>query len=97
MKKFEVVMIGNTAVGKTSMLATLSNELDSYNLAGRIAITPTSNEFRILQDQWNEMVDQVESAGAFTTLTTGIEGTLVDFVEHEFDFKVDGRKEGRIQ
>lgn len=96
MKKFEVVMIGNTAVGKTSMLATLSNELDSYNLAGKITIKPTSDEFRILQEQWNEMVDQVESEGPFTTLATGIEGNLVDFVEHEFDFNVDGKKEAHV-
>ena len=90
MDKFEVVMIGNTAVGKTSMLAALSNELDEYNLSGQVSLEPTTQEFKFLQKQWNEMNDQVELQTPFTTLSTGIEGTAVDFVEHKFDFKVDG-------
>ena len=96
METFEVVMIGNTAVGKTSMLAALSNELDEYNLSGKVSLEPTTHEFKILQDQWNEMTAQVESQAPFTTLSAGIEGTLVDFVEHKFDFKVDGSKEATV-
>ena len=95
MEKFEVVMIGNTAVGKTSMLSALSNELDEYN-AGKIQLEPTTHEFKVLQEQWNEMAAQVESQVPFTTLSTGIEGTLVDFVEHKFDFKVDGSKQASV-
>ena len=95
MEKFEVVMIGNTAVGKTSMLSALSNELDEYN-TGKIQLEPTTHEFRVLQEQWNEMAAQVESQKPFTTLSTGIEGTLVDFVEHKFDFKVDGAKQATV-
>lgn len=95
MEKFEVVMIGNTAVGKTSMLAALSNELDEYN-TGNISLEPTTHEFKILQEQWNEMTEQVESQAPFTTLSTGIEGAAVDFVEHKFDFKVDGSKQATV-
>ena len=95
MEKFEVVMIGNTAVGKTSMLAALSNELDEYN-TGNISLEPTTHEFKVLQEQWIEMTEQVESQVPFTTLSTGIAGTLVDFVEHKFDFKVDGSKEATV-
>lgn len=95
MEKFEVVMIGNTAVGKTSMLAALSNELDEYN-TGNISLEPTTHEFKILQEQWNEMTEQVESQAPFTTLSTGIEGTAMDFVEHKFDFKVDGSKQATV-
>ena len=95
MEKFEVVMIGNTAVGKTSMLAALSNELDEYNLSGNVSLEPTTNEFRVLQKQWNEMTAQVESQTPFTTLSSGIEGTL-NIVEHKFDFKVDGSKEATV-
>ena len=69
MEKFEVVMIGNTAVGKTSMLSALSNELDEYN-AGKIQLEPTTHEFKVLQEQWNEMAAQVESQVPFTTLST---------------------------
>lgn len=96
MEKFEVVMIGNTAVGKTSMLAALSNELDDYNLSGNVALEPTTHEFKVIQEQWNEMTKQVEAQAPFTTLTIGIEGALVDFVEHEFDFKVDGKKKAKV-
>ena len=95
MEKFEVVMIGNTAVGKTSMLAALSNELDEYN-TGNISLEPTTHEFKVIQEQWNEMTEQVESQAPFTTLSTGIEGTAVDFVEHKFDFKVDGSKQATV-
>lgn len=95
MEKFEVVMIGNTAVGKTSMLAALSNELDDYN-TGNIALEPTTHEFKLLQEQWNEMTEQVEAQTPFTTLSIGIEGTGVDFVEHKFDFKVAGEKKAHV-
>ena len=95
MEKFEVVMIGNTAVGKTSMLAALSNELDEYNLSGSVSLEPTTHEFKVLQEQWNEMSAQIESQTPFTTLSTGLEGTL-NLVEHKFDFKVDGSKEATV-
>lgn len=93
---FEVVMIGNTAVGKTSMLAALSNELDEYNIQGSVSLEPTTHEFKMLQNQWNEMIEKVETQEAFTTLSEGLEGTLVDFVEHKFDFKVDGNKKAAV-
>ena len=95
MEKFEVVMIGNTRVGKTSMLAALSNELDEYNLSGSVSLEPTTREFKVLQEQWNKMAAQVESQTPFTTLSTGLEGTL-NLVEHKFDFKVDGSKEATV-
>ena len=96
METFEVVMIGNTAVGKTSMLSALANELDSYNLSGAVALEPTTHEFRVLQQQWNEMLEKVEAQAPFSTLSAGIEGTLVNFVDHEFNFKVGGSNEARV-
>lgn len=90
MEKFEVVMIGNTRVGKTSMLAALSNELDEYN-TGKVQLEPTTHEFKVLNDQWNEMEEKVESQTLFTTLSEELDGTL-NVVEHKFDFKVDGSK-----
>ena len=96
MATFEVIMIGNTAVGKTSMLAALSNELDDYNLSGNVSLEPTTHELKIIQEQWNEMTEQVEAQMPFTTLSTGLEGALVDFVEHKFDFKVAGTKKAHV-
>ena len=96
METFEVVMIGNTAVGKTSMLSALANELDEYNLSGKVALEPTTHELKVLQEQWQEMNQQVESQKPFTTLSTGIEGALVDFVDHKFDFKVNGSKKATV-
>ena len=95
MEQFEVVMIGNTAVGKTSMLSALSNELDEYN-TGKIQLEPTTHEFKVLQEQWNEMAAQIESQKPFTMLMEAITGTAVDFVEHKFGFKVDGSKEAEV-
>ncbi len=96
METFEVVMIGNTAVGKTSMLAALAKELDAYNISGPVALEPTTHELKIIEKQWTEMTEQVESQAPFTTLSTGIGGAAVDFVEHKFDFKVDGSKEATV-
>ena len=98
METFEVVMIGNTAVGKTSMLSALSRKLTECNhkLSGRVALEPTKHELVILEDQWTKMMEKVESQAPFTVLSDGIEGALVDFVEHEFDFKVNGSKEARV-
>ncbi len=94
MEKFEVVMIGNTRVGKTSMLAALSNELDEYNTR-KVQLVPTTEEFLDLQDQWNKMQEKVESQVPFTTLSEAIDGTL-NIVEHKFDFKVNGSKEATV-
>lgn len=96
METFEVVMIGNTAVGKTSMLSALANELDAYNLSGNVALEPTTSEFKELQHQWNKMVERVEESAPFTTLTEGIEGTKMDFIPHEFKFQVDGDDQARV-
>ena len=95
METFDVVMIGNTRVGKTSMLAALSNELEEYN-SGNVSLEPTSHEFKVLQQQWNKMVEQVEAQTPFSTLTDGIPGADAPFTEHKFDFKVDNTKEARV-
>lgn len=89
MAKFEVVMIGNSAVGKTSMLAALFNALDSYNLVGPVQLETTTEESKILQEQTNEMQTQIDNLKPFTTLTVQRERTALDFVEHKADFKIN--------
>ena len=95
MEKFEVVMIGNTAVGKTSMLSALSKELEDYNTR-KLALKPTTHEFTVLEKQWDEMMEQVESQSPFTTLSVILDPTGIDFTEHKFDFKVDGSKQASV-
>lgn len=90
MAKFEIVMIGNKSVGKTSMLSALSKELDKFNLTNSLKLEPTTVEFKILRDKWNEMVELVENQTAFSSLEAAIEGTAVDFVDHKFNFIADG-------
>lgn len=89
-------MIGNTAVGKTSMLSAISKALDSFNLGGALRLEPTTEEFKILDDQWCKMLEQVESQDAFTPLKAAIKGTAVNFIEHEFDLIVEGSKETKV-
>jgi len=89
MAKFEIIMIGNTAVGKTSMLASLFNELDSYNLVGALQLEPTTDESRKLRDQTREMQRQIDAQKPFTTLSISRDRTAVDFVEHKVDLKIN--------
>lgn len=96
MQTFEVVMIGNQAVGKTSMLSALSRELDAYNLARRVQLSPTTEEVKTLDAQWSELLRQVEAKKPFRTLDAGIDATFNDFTVHEFEFTVDGEKEAQV-
>ena len=95
MEKFEVIMIGNTAVGKTSMLSALSKELEGYN-AGKLVLEPTTHELKVLEEQWDNMNERVESQAPFTTLSDKLDPTGIDFTEHKFDFKVDESKEAEV-
>ncbi len=96
MEKFEIVMIGNAAVGKTSMLSALSKELDKFNLTNSLKLEPTTEEFKILRDKWNEMLELVENQSVFSSLESAIEGTGVDFVEHKFKFTADGSPKANV-
>ncbi len=96
METFEVVMIGNTAVGKTSMLAALATELDQYNLNSEVTLEPTTAEFKNLDEQRKEMDAKINSQAPFTPLSEMMDATVLDFVEHKFDFKVEGKKEATV-
>ncbi len=91
MAKFEIVMIGNTAVGKTSMLSVLSKELKKFNKAGKLQLKPTSSEFDVLDDKWNELLKQIEESDEFLPVQAKLAGTA-DFIEHPFEFRVEGKK-----
>lgn len=91
MDKFEVVMIGNTAVGKTSMLSVLSKELKKYNKAGKLQLKPTSSEFDILEEKWNELMKQVENNDEFQPVKAKL-GATGEPIEHPFEFRVEGKK-----
>ena len=94
METFDVVMIGNSRAGKTSMLSALSNELAEYNTR-KIQLEPTSHDFTLLQERWNEMIERVESQAPFTILTDEIPGDL-NITPYKFDFKVEGSKEAAV-
>lgn len=96
MQTFEVVMLGNQAVGKTSMLSALAKDLDAYNLNRRVQLEPTTAEFKVLSEQWAEMLRRVSDKRPFSTLADGIGGNAAPFVSHEFEFKVDGETEAKV-
>lgn len=96
MQKFEIIMLGNAGVGKTSLLSAIKHELESYNLDRSVQLNPSLREGKILDDQWSEMLQRIKSRKAFTTLTDGLEGNSQDFVEHEFDFTVGGHLESKV-
>ena len=91
MAKFEIVMIGNTAVGKTSMLSVLSRELKKFNKAGKLQFKPTSAEFDVLDDKWNDLLKQIAQSDEWLPVTSNI-GATPDFIEHPFEFSVEGKK-----
>ncbi len=91
MDKFEIVMMGNTAVGKTSMLSVLSRELKAFNQAGKLQFKPTSSEFDVLDDKWNKLLKELEDSDEFLPVPPSYNGTA-DFVEHPFELKTDGKK-----
>ena len=91
MPKFEIVMIGNTAVGKTSMLSVLSRELKKFNKAGKLQLKPTSSEFDILDDKWNNLLKEIEQSDEFLPVHAHL-GATADFIEHPFEFRVEGEK-----
>ena len=91
MAKFEIVMIGNTAVGKTSMLSVLSRELKKFNKAGKLQLKPTSSEFDVLDDKWNNLLKEIKQSDEFLPVKTGIAGTA-DIIEHPFEFRIEGKK-----
>lgn len=91
MAKFEIVMMGNTAVGKTSMLSVLSRELKKFNKAGKLQLKPTSSEFDILNDKWNELLKEIEQSDEFLPMRARLDATG-DFIEHPFEFRVEGKK-----
>ena len=96
MQTFEVVMLGNRGLGKTSMLSALAQDLDAYNLNRRVQLTPTTEEFKKLSNQWAEMLRRVSDKRPFSTLADRIDGTSTPFVSHEFEFNVDGETEAKV-
>ena len=84
MAKFEIVMIGNTAVGKTSMLSVLARELKKFNKAGKLQLKPTSAEFDILNDKWNELLRQIEQADEFLPIQPKL-GATPDFIKMDIE------------
>ena len=91
MAKFEIVMIGNTSVGKTSMLSVLSRELKKFNKAGKLQLKPTSSEFDILDDKRNELLKEIEQSDECLPVRAKL-GATADFIEHPFEFRVEGKK-----
>ena len=91
MAKFEIVMIGSVAVGKTSMLSALSKDLKKFNKAGKLQLKPTSSEFDALEEKWNELLKVIENNDEFQPVKAGLTGTA-DFIEHPFEFRVEGKK-----
>lgn len=91
MAKFEIVMIGNSAVGKSSMLSVLSKELTKFNGAGRLQLKPTSDEFDKLDDKFNDLLKELENSEEYLPVKPRYVGDA-DYIEHPFEFKINGKK-----
>lgn len=92
MKNLEVVMLGNTQMGKTSMLSAMSMELQSVNSKSlSCSLQSTDEEFRALHDKWVNLGKEISCQEGFTVLKKKLDPGM-KCTEHPFEFSVSRKK-----
>lgn len=94
-KPLEIVMLGNTSVGKTSMLAALSKNIKQvHNICG-VSFSPHGDSITTLDDAWNDLTDEISSGGVYLPVTAKLPGST-DFVDYHFDLCFEGESKAKI-
>lgn len=83
MNKIEIILLGNRGVGKTTLLSVLSHVLQENQARFKpLYFRPTSEEFKQLNDRWNELIKLVDKNYFFTDQYAG----TIDTIEHDFEY-----------
>jgi len=90
LKTEEIIVIGNRAVGKTSLLSAMYMYMEQEGLASIGDMTFTAeddSEYKVLVEKWNEMRRHIKTTQFTSTLNIPYSGTVATFNEHRFAFK----------
>lgn len=87
---FTSVFIGNTGVGKTSILSAMYMALDEANLPCGLSLLPqTEDEFQLLKGKWQEMKRHIRKQSFGATIQKPLYQGSQGFTNH--DFKLTGQ------
>lgn len=82
---FTSVFIGNTGVGKTSILSAMYMALDDANLPAGLSLLPkTEDEFQLLKNKWQEMKRHIRKQGFGTTIQKPLYQGSKGCTNHDF-------------
>ena len=96
MKTYEIVMVGNTSVGKTSMLAAMNQYIRNVNKDLGVSFVPYGSTTNDLSEAWIDLCAAVEKGSTFQPLTAHLEGT-VDYVTYKFNLCMKGVPKARVE
>ena len=86
----EVIVIGNRAVGKTSLLASMYMYMEKNGLASIEGMTFKAEddfEYKKLVEKWNELKTHIQENQFSSTLEIPYDGTVALFTPHWFEFR----------
>lgn len=89
---FEVIVFGNRAVGKTSLLSSMYMQMEAQGVTdcnGMKFSTLENGEFNILRDKWTELQNAITENEFTSSLVIPYNGTIALFTEHPFEFKTE--------
>ncbi len=94
-KPLEVIVFGNIAVGKTSMLSSMYMEMEAQNVTSCNGMTfsATSDEFNVLRKKWLELRERITQGAFALPLDMDYQPTISKFNEHSFEFKTRGKNQ----
>lgn len=91
----EIVMLGNTSVGKTSMLSALSKNIKQINNVCGVSFSPYGDSIVTLDDAWTDLTDEISRGGVYQPVVAKLLGG-VDFVDYHFNVCFKGEPKAKI-
>ena len=95
MNTFEIIMLGNASVGKTSMLAVLSKEIQKVNNICGVSFSSCGRTTTDLDDAWNDLIAQIQSGGLYRPIRSELGGTK-DYVGYNFNLCFKGETRAKV-
>lgn len=91
----EIVMLGNTSVGKTSMLAALSKNIKQINNVCGVSFSPYGDSIVALDDAWTDMTAEIISGGVYQPVVAKLSPSE-DFFTYHFNLCFKGEPKAKI-